>query len=113
MEKHILDSIDPIILGARLQEARKARGVTQQDVADHMDMARTTLVAIEKGERRLTPQELIKLAAFYGRPVSEFVGRQTAVEGFVPQFRTTWSKTLAPSTETRSVRSVSKHKKPD
>jgi len=113
MEKNILDSIDPVVLGARMQEARKALGVTQQDVAAHMYMARTTLVAIEKGERRLTPQELIKLAAFYGRPVSEFVGRQTPVAGFVPQFRTTWSKTLAPSAETRTVRSVSKHKKPD
>jgi len=111
MEKHILDSIDPVILGARLQEARKARGVTQQDVADHMDMARTTLVAIEKGERRLTPQELIKLAAFYGRPVNEFVGRQTAVEGFVPQFRTAWSKAIEPVTENRRAQSVSKNKK--
>ena len=112
MEKHILDSIDPVVLGARLQEARKARGVTQQDVADQMGMARTTLVAIEKGERRLTPQELIKLAAFYGRPVSEFVGRRTAVEGFVPQFRTTWSKTLAPAVETRGGQ-PGKHKKPN
>src|SRR6266545_636197 len=113
MEKHILDSIDPVVLGARLQEARKARGMTQQDVADHMDMARTTLVAIEKGERRLTPQELIKLVAFYGRPVSEFVGRQTAVEGFVPQFRATWSKALAPTVEAESVQSGGRQKKPN
>jgi Zn-dependent peptidase ImmA (M78 family)/transcriptional regulator with XRE-family HTH domain len=111
MEKHILDSIDPVILGARLQEARKARGVTQQDVADHMDIARTTLVAIEKGERHLAPQELIKLAAFYGRAVGDFVGRRTVVEGFVPQFRTTWSKTLAPIEETQGTRSSNKHKK--
>ncbi len=94
MEKHILESIDPIILGTRLQEARKARGMTQQDVADHMDMARTTLVAIEKGERRLTSHELIKLAEFYGRPVSEFVGRQQSVGSFVAQFRASWPKDL-------------------
>ncbi len=95
MEKHILDTIDPVILGARLQEARKARGVTQQDVADHMEMARTTVVAIEKGERRLTPSELIKLAGFYGRPVSEFVGRQPVIDGFVPQFRATLAKEVS------------------
>ncbi|MBL8190839.1 MAG: ImmA/IrrE family metallo-endopeptidase [Acidobacteria bacterium] len=114
MEKHILDSIDPIILGSRLQEARKSRGVTQQDVADHMDIARTTLVAIEKGERRLTPQELIKLAGFYGRTVSEFVGRQVTVEGFVPQFRTTWSKALSSSATAAAsgVRSINRSKKP-
>jgi Zn-dependent peptidase ImmA (M78 family)/DNA-binding XRE family transcriptional regulator len=90
MEKHILDQIDPKALGARLQEARKARGMTQQAVADRMEMARTTLVAIEKGERRVTPEELIKLAAVYGRPVSEFVSRQVVTAGFVPQFRAEW-----------------------
>jgi Zn-dependent peptidase ImmA (M78 family)/DNA-binding XRE family transcriptional regulator len=92
MEKHVLESIDPKLIGARLQEARRARGITQQAVGEHMEMARTTLVAIEKGERRLTPHELIKLAAFYGRPVSEFVGHPTIAEDFVPQFRAAWRK---------------------
>ena len=90
MEKHILDQIDPRALGARLQEARKARGLTQQAVADVQGFARTTLVAIEKGERRVTPEELIGLAALYGRPVSEFVSRRTVTAGFVPQFRAEW-----------------------
>jgi Zn-dependent peptidase ImmA (M78 family)/DNA-binding XRE family transcriptional regulator len=90
MEKHILDQIDPKVLGARLQEARKARGLTQQTVADEMEMARTTLVAIEKGERRVTPEELIKLAALYGRSVSDFVSKQIVTSGFVPQFRAEW-----------------------
>jgi Zn-dependent peptidase ImmA (M78 family)/transcriptional regulator with XRE-family HTH domain len=109
MQNHILDNLDPAILGARLQEARKARGVTQQDVAEHMGMVRTTLVAIEKGERRLTPHELIKLAAFYGRPVSEFVGQQPVVESFVPQFRAALSKERAPgATLRRAPLAVSK-----
>ena len=64
-----------------LQEARKACGFTQQAVADHLEMARTTLVAIEKGERRVTPDELIKLAAFYGRRVSELVSRKRLLRG--------------------------------
>jgi Zn-dependent peptidase ImmA (M78 family)/DNA-binding XRE family transcriptional regulator len=87
MQEQALNNIDPKILGARLQEARKARGLTQQRVADEMEVARTTLVAIEKGERRLTPHELIKLAALYGRSVSDFVSRQFVVEAYVPQFR--------------------------
>jgi Zn-dependent peptidase ImmA (M78 family)/DNA-binding XRE family transcriptional regulator len=92
MEKHILDQIDPKVLGTRLQEARKARGMTQQAVADEMKIARTTLVAIEKGERRVTPQELIELAALYGRPVSEFVSRQIVTASFAPQFRAEWKE---------------------
>lgn len=90
MQKHILDQIDPKVLGARLMQARKSRGMTQQAVADEMEMARTTLVAIEKGERRVTPEELITMAALYGRPVSEFVSKQIVTTGFVPQFRTEW-----------------------
>jgi Zn-dependent peptidase ImmA (M78 family)/DNA-binding XRE family transcriptional regulator len=87
MDENVLNQLDPRVLGARLQDARKARGLTQLEVARLMKMARTTLVAIEKGERRLSPDELIRLVGLYGRPVSEFVARQTLVEGFVPQFR--------------------------
>jgi Zn-dependent peptidase ImmA (M78 family)/transcriptional regulator with XRE-family HTH domain len=90
MENHILDTIDPVVLGTRLQEARRASGLTQQAVADEMRMARTTLVAIEKGDRRLAPHELIRLAALYGRSVSDFVSRETVTESFVPQFRSAW-----------------------
>jgi len=90
MEKHILEQLDPKVLGARLQDARKARGMTQQAVANEVQMARTTIVAIEKGERRVTPQELIRLAELYGRAVSELVSRQVITAGFVPQFRSEW-----------------------
>ena len=87
METKILDEIDPRVLGARLQDARRAAGLTQQLVADRMEMARTTVVAIEKGERRVIPPELIRLAKFYRRQVSDFVGRREYREGFVDQFR--------------------------
>jgi transcriptional regulator with XRE-family HTH domain/Zn-dependent peptidase ImmA (M78 family) len=89
MDTRILEQIDPRVLGARLQDARKAAGMTQQDVARHLDIARTTVVAIEKGERRVNAHELVRLAALYGRSVSEFVSRKVLVEGFVPQFRAT------------------------
>lgn len=103
MEKHILDQLDPKVLGARLQEARKARGLTQQAVADEMGMARTTLVAIEKGERRVLPQELTQLAALYGRPVTEFVSRQVVTAGFVPQFRYEWREDFTRDAELESA----------
>jgi len=103
VEKHILDQLDPKVLGARLQEARKARGLTQQAVADEMGMARTTLVAIEKGERRVLPQELTQLAALYGRPVTEFVSRQVVTAGFVPQFRYEWREDFTRDAELESA----------
>ena len=58
-----MQSIDPRALGRRLQEARKARGLTQQDAADSLELARTTITALEKGDRQTRPSELIRLAS--------------------------------------------------
>jgi Zn-dependent peptidase ImmA (M78 family)/transcriptional regulator with XRE-family HTH domain len=74
-------------VGERLKESRKARGLTQEAVAAKLGVLRTTLVAIEKGDRRVTPGELVEMAKMFGRPVSEFVSRRTNKEPFVPQFR--------------------------
>jgi transcriptional regulator with XRE-family HTH domain len=62
MESKDLEEIDPRVLGARLQDARRSAGLTQQAVADQMEMARTTIVAIEKGDRRISSAELIRFA---------------------------------------------------
>lgn len=88
MQQHVLEAIDPKVLGHRIQEARKARGLTQQDVAETLAVARTTVTAIEKGERRIRPDELIQLARLYGRSVSEFVGPREPAADFAVQFRT-------------------------
>jgi Zn-dependent peptidase ImmA (M78 family)/DNA-binding XRE family transcriptional regulator len=85
--EEILQQLDPRMLGARLQDARKAANLTQQQVADELTVARTTIVAIEKGERRIAAGELISLAQLYRRPVSDFVSRKVITESFVPQFR--------------------------
>ena len=87
MDSAIINSLDHRQLGGRLKDARKARGLTQEVVATKLDILRTTLVAIEKGERRVTPWELIEMAKMYGRPVSEFVSQRSNKEPFVPQFR--------------------------
>ncbi len=73
MQRQSIESIPPPMIGRRLQEARKARGLTQQDVADVLEVARTTVTALEKGERRTRPDELIKMARLFGRPVGDFV----------------------------------------
>ena len=84
---NLLDSIDSRKLGDLLQQARKRIGMTQADAAKVIDAARTTIVAIEKGERRLKPSELIKLARAYGRAISDFVRPTPAIEPFAVQFR--------------------------
>jgi Zn-dependent peptidase ImmA (M78 family)/transcriptional regulator with XRE-family HTH domain len=99
MNTKILEQLDPRVIGSRLQDARRATALTQQYVADEMAMARTTVVAIEKGERRVSAEELIKFARVYRRQVSDFVGRQTVTEGFVAQFRASERQTLETNSE--------------
>lgn len=83
------DSIDPIAVGVRLAEARRARGLTQQQVAEALGLARTTVTAMEKGERRPRSPELLRFADLYGRQVGELTRPlpPRRPESFVVQFR--------------------------
>jgi Zn-dependent peptidase ImmA (M78 family)/DNA-binding XRE family transcriptional regulator len=99
MEKHVLDNIDPKSLGQRLQDSRKARGLTQQDVAGELGMARTTVTALEKGERRIQPKEIIELAKLYGREVSDLVSGRKILGDFAVQFRASVIKAGSYQTE--------------
>jgi transcriptional regulator with XRE-family HTH domain len=73
MDKHLLHTIDPEILGDRLADTRRARLLTQQQAANELGVARTTITAMEKGERRPRATELVKLARFYGQSIGHFV----------------------------------------
>lgn len=63
------EQADPRLIGNRLRAAREATGKTQQEAADHLGIARTTVVAMEKGERKLRPDELMRLAEYYDHEV--------------------------------------------
>ena len=68
------DNIPSEILGERLRRARSNANLTQDTAASRLTMARTTLVAIERGQRRVKPDELVALSRLYGISV----GRITA-----------------------------------
>lgn len=53
MTTNILDNIYLRTLGELLQQARKKCNMTQANAAKIIDAARTTMIAIEKGERRI------------------------------------------------------------
>jgi Zn-dependent peptidase ImmA (M78 family)/DNA-binding XRE family transcriptional regulator len=73
MQTDPIDLLDLRDLGARLRAARSAGGWTQERAAEEIGAARTTMVAIEKGERRIRPDELVRLASLYGRGLSHFL----------------------------------------
>lgn len=81
------DQLDPQALGQQLKLAREARGYTQAEAADFIQVGRTTLTAIEKGERRLKIEELITLAQAYGRSVGDFTRPRPCVHPFRIQYR--------------------------
>ena len=79
--------IDPRILGQRIALARKARGKTQEEVAKFLGYSRPTYIAIEKGDREAKPDEIIKLASFFGRKVNELVRPDQPVTDLQPHLR--------------------------
>jgi transcriptional regulator with XRE-family HTH domain len=81
------DTFDPRAFGQRLAEARKSRGLTQENVAEFLGYSRPTYIAIEKGERRAKPDEIIRLATFLGRTVHDLVRPGEPVVGLQPHLR--------------------------
>jgi transcriptional regulator with XRE-family HTH domain len=91
----LLIDIDPRALGQRISAARKARGKTQEEVAEFLGYSRPTYIAIEKGERPAKPDEIIKLASFFGRKVHELVRPGEPVTDLQPHLRAVADKMQA------------------
>lgn len=60
-------------LGKRLRASRDACPMTQEEVARHLGMARSTVAQIELGNRAVTGLELDRLADLYGRDIRELL----------------------------------------
>lgn len=82
-----LEKMDPKTLGQRLAEARKARGVTQEDAAEFLGYSRPTYIAMEKGERAAKANEIMRLATYFGRTVHELVRPGEPVVALQPHLR--------------------------
>ena len=83
----VFENRSPKDIGERLRAARSNAGLTQQKAADDLKLARTTLIAIEKGERRVRADEFRAMVALYGISVNAFFQSECAVVEFVPRFR--------------------------
>ena len=76
----------------RLKQARKDLRLTQEFVAKHMGMARTTIVAIEAGKRDVTAEELAAFSELYGIPMEEIIHGKPTDAGKVAMFDRTFSE---------------------
>lgn len=74
-------------IGERLRLAREGRKITQAAAAGLIGAARTTIVAIEQGKRRIQMDELQKLAGAYGTSANAILRREAVHLDMVPRFR--------------------------
>jgi Zn-dependent peptidase ImmA (M78 family) len=85
-------------IGERLRVAREVAKLKQADVADTLKIARTTVVAIESGQRRARMDEVRQLAKLYGTSINALLRREAVHANLAPQFRKLLEKSDA-STE--------------
>lgn len=81
------ECLDDNDIGGRLRIARETAGMTQAVAAFHIGVARTTLVAIEKGQRKARLEELQQLARAYNTSVNTILRREAISVDLVPRFR--------------------------
>lgn len=82
-----LEMMPPQLVGERLRQAREAADVTQAAAADAIGVARTTIVAIEQGERKIRLGEIQKLAQLYVTTVNALLRQESVHVDLVPRFR--------------------------
>lgn len=79
--------LSDVEVGERLRIAREAAKLKQADAADVIGAVRTTIVAIEQGQRRIRTDELQKLAKVYGTSANAILRREAVSLDLVAKFR--------------------------
>lgn len=55
----------------RIQEFRKARGITQSELADAVDVTRQTIISLENGKYNASLMLAHRIACFFGVAIEE------------------------------------------
>lgn len=64
------------ILSERLKQEREYRGFSQEDVARHLGVPRSAISLIENGARRVSAEELSRLAKLFQTTMDSLTGRE-------------------------------------
>ncbi len=76
-------------LGRLLAEAREYLGLSQEFVAERLNIPRASISAMETGKRKVSSLELKQLARLYKRPIQFFLGEEDGAEAAMPTDATT------------------------
>lgn len=82
-----LDGRDLKPIGERLRKARETAKLTQAEAASQAGLARTTLVAIEQGQRRIRMDEVQLLARLYHTSANALLRDEAVHVDLAPRFR--------------------------
>lgn len=74
-------------IGERVAAARKRAGMTQAQLAQRLGVSRPTVIAVEKGERRPSNEEVAKLASSLAVEVNDLLREHAVVGDISPRFR--------------------------
>ncbi|MBS0251111.1 MAG: ImmA/IrrE family metallo-endopeptidase [Proteobacteria bacterium] len=81
------DRPDAKEIGERLRKARDNAKITQADAAEAAGIARTTLIAIEQGQRRIRTEELQALSRLYRVSANAILRKEAVHVDLAPRFR--------------------------
>src|ERR1700735_2398851 len=84
---NLLEQISPQEIGELLRVARESVKLTQEDAAKEIGVARTTIVAIAQGQRRVRVNEMKNLAKAYKTSVNALLRREAVHVDLAPRFR--------------------------
>ena len=63
-----------VAIGQRIKELRMKAGISQQKLAEMLGVSRPTITQIESGERKVSSDELIKLAEIFNVSIDHLIG---------------------------------------
>jgi Zn-dependent peptidase ImmA (M78 family)/DNA-binding XRE family transcriptional regulator len=87
-----LDHLSDREIGQRLRIAREGAKLRQEDAAERLGVSRTTVVAIEKGDRRARFEEVRGFAQLYGTSVNALLRNEAVHVDLAPKFRKHFGK---------------------
>src|ERR1700730_289854 len=82
-----LEEFDATEIGERLRVARSGARLNQEDVAKAISVSRPTIIAIEKGQRKVKIDELDQLAELYRVPLNRLLARDAVQLDLQGRFR--------------------------
>jgi len=81
------NDIETMAIGKRLAQLRKARGVTQMELAKKLGLSQNAISAYERGVARISAPMLLKLADALGISAEEIIGSKKAKDPGLPSRR--------------------------